>query len=278
MTFYIDTFDNNSRFYNSENLFASISSGVAYSVYHPDIKNIMFKDQSTAPPGLRTSVKIQKQIHTRLSQPHGDCIKGMGNYNQLFCVNDCVSKLIVEYCNCYTQTDIRPKNESINSCLSVETNQSNLLESYKCELATKARMIMNDECCECKYSCSEIRYNTKVSYTKWPLPHQYSSFYKKLIRSKPFASRFATEGENFTDFSSKKDLFNENFVKIDFSLNTKAYLEFLEVPKYTLFSFVGTLGGALNLWTGITVVVIVEIIEVVINSTISSKVTGITKK
>ena len=70
MTFYIDTFDNNSRFYNSENLFASISSGVAYSVYHPDIKNIMFKDQSTAPPGLRTSVKIQKQIHTRLSQPY----------------------------------------------------------------------------------------------------------------------------------------------------------------------------------------------------------------
>ena len=156
--------------------------GLLYSVYHPDIKNIMFKDQSTAPPGLRTSVQIQKQIHTRLSQTYGDCIKGMGNYNQLFCVNDCVSKLVVKYCNCYTQTDIRPKSESIHSCLSVETNQSNLLESYKCELATKARMIMNDECSECKYSCSEIRYNTKVSYTKWPLPHQYSSFYSKLMK------------------------------------------------------------------------------------------------
>ena len=284
MTFYIDTFDNNSKFYNSENLFASISGGVVYSVYHPAIKNIMFKDQSTAPPGLRTSVKIQKEIHTRLSQPYGKCIKGMGNYNQLFCVNDCVSKLVVKHCNCYTQTDIRPKNESINSCLSVETNQINLLENYKCELFTKAGMIMNDGCSECKHSCSEIRYNTKVSYTKWPLPHQYSSFYRKLIRSKPFASRFATEGENLTDtidFSSKKDLFNENFVKIDFSLNTQAYLEFLEVPKYTLFSFLGTLGGALNLWTGITVVVVVEIIEVVVNivnSTISSKVTGIAKK
>ena len=50
-----------------------------------------------------------------------------------------------------------------------------------------------------------------------------------------------------------------------FYLDYQSYLESVEVPKYTLFSFLGTLGGALNLWTGITVVVIVEIIEAVVN-------------
>ena len=93
---------------------------------------------------------------------------------------------------------------------------------------------MYDACSECKHSCSEVRYDTKVSYTKWPLPHQYSSFYWKLISSKPYAGKFALQGENLTestDFSSKKDLFTEHFVRIDFALNTQAYLEFQEVPK-----------------------------------------------
>ena len=58
-------------------------------------------------------------------------------------------------------------------------------------------------------------------------------------------------------------LIDENFVKIDFYLDYQSYLESVEVPKYTVFSFLGTLGGVLNLWTGITVVV--EIIEAVVN-------------
>ena len=147
-------------------------------------------------------------------------------------------------------------------------------------------MMRQDECSKCKHSCSEIKYTKEVSYTKWPLPHQYPSFYRKLIRSKSYASRFAPEGENltkrgFTDFSSKKDLFNENFVKINFEIDEGTYLEFQEIPKYTLSSFLGTLGGVLNLWTGITVVVVVEIIEVVvnmINANILTKVNDIAKK
>ena len=44
-------------------------------------------------------------------------------------------------------------------------------------------------------------------------------------------------------------------------MNKEFGKEHLQVLKHTLFSFLGTLGGALNLWTGITVVVFVEIIE-----------------
>ena len=61
MTFFLDTFENNSRLYNSENEYASISNGIIYSLFHPDIKNIIFKDQPTAPPGFRTSVNIQNK-------------------------------------------------------------------------------------------------------------------------------------------------------------------------------------------------------------------------
>ena len=62
-----------------------------------------------------------------------------------------------------------------------------------------------------------------------------------------------------------RQLIENNFVKIDFVLDFTSCLEFTEVPKYSLFSFLGAFGGSLNLWTGITVVVVIEIIETMIN-------------
>ena len=270
MTFYIDTFQSINIHYNSRNDLTPISSGVVYAVYHQDIKNIIFKHDQTAPPGVQTSVLIQKQIHTRLPKPYGNCVGGMEHYNQHICLNDCVSEAIVKYCNCFTHKYMGLRDKEIDNCLSVEFNQSKLLENYQCKNDAKKRMIEHEECFDCKHSCSEIKYTKEVSYTRWPLSYEYASFYWQFIRSKPYADRFKPDGENLTnprsaDFSSKKDLFNENFVKINFEIDERAYLEYQEIPKYTLFSFLGTLGGALNLWTGITVVVVVEIIEVVVN-------------
>ena len=287
MTFHIDSFEAEScsLYYNSKNKLTPISIWVVYAIYYQDIKNVTLKHQQTAPPRVQTSVLFQKQIYTRLSYPYGNCIGGMENYNQQICLNDCISRVMVKYCNCSVHDYIGLKDQEIKNCISIKFNQTKLLENYLCENDAKKRMMEQEECSQCEHSCSEIKYTKEVSYTKWPLPHQYSSFYSKLIKSKSYGNRFAPEGEiltktGSTDFSSKKDLFNENFVKINFEIKEGAYLEFQEVPKYTLFSFLGTLGGALNLWTGITVVVIVEIIEAVvnmINATILTKVNDIAK-
>ena len=43
------------------------------------------------------------------------------------------------------------------------------------------------------------------------------------------------------------------------------YREYVEVPKFSAFSFVGALGGVLNLWTGITAIIIIEFLETIIN-------------
>ena len=63
----------------------------------------------------------------------------------------------------------------------------------------------------------------------------------------------------------KKQLVEDNFLKIDFTLSVKAFREFVEVPEFSLFAFLGSLGGILNLWTGITLVVFVEFIEIIFN-------------
>ena len=78
----------------------------------------------------------------------------------------------------------------------------------------------------------------------------------------------STDNENLEKLLNswlRRQLIKNNFVKIDFVLDFTSFLEFTEVPKYSLFSFLGTFGGSLNLWTGITVVVVIEIIETMIN-------------
>ena len=100
-------------------------------------------------------------------------------------------------------------------------------------------------------------------------------FITNLLRENHIQSRIALiSSENNIDSNLnsypcqpliKKQLIEENFVKIDFVLDNSAFLEHTEVPKYSIFSFIGTLGGALNLWTDITVVVIIEILETMFN-------------
>ena len=105
-----------------------------------------------------------------------------------------------------------------------------------------------------------------VSHTKWPLPYQYRHFYNRLIKSKPYADKFHILADfNNSELQQATQVVEDNFVKIDFILDITHYYELKEIQKYTVFSFLGTLGGALNLWAGITVVVVVEIIEALIN-------------
>ena len=63
----------------------------------------------------------------------------------------------------------------------------------------------------------------------------------------------------------KRQLIQDNFVKLEFTRDFNGHVELVEVPMYSNFSLVGTLGGGLNLWTGITVLFFVELLEMMIN-------------
>ena len=127
----------------------------------------------------------------------------------------------------------------------------------------------------CRLGCWETRYKTETWYARWPIPYQSESFYRQFVKSKPYSKMFdtpsvpsSTNNENIEKLLKtwlRGQLIENNFIKIDFVLDFTSFLEFTEVPKYSLFSFLGTFGGSLNLWTGITVVVVIEIIETMIN-------------
>ena len=63
-----------------------------------------------------------------------------------------------------------------------------------------------------------------------------------------------------TDLLEAERLIKRNFLTVNV-LTQETMLEYKDDPKLTETAFVSQLGGALNLWAGITVVVIVEVIE-----------------
>ena len=268
MTFYIDSFETDHSEYNSKHFEAATSSGVKYTFCDTDTDcGSTYAYSPVAPPGFLTSVRIKKDLYTRLPEPHGTCYDDVINYTFGRCVDMTFFCGYFNLCNCTYGPGFALQEKHLPVCLRLRVNQLQfkLIEDYKCLL--RATPIVAAKSSSCVEKCSEFKYSGDPSYTAWPLPYQLSSFYRKFVTNKQYEKRFA-QALNETGCNSRsniKELIKENFAKIDFSLHTQAYQEFQEVPKYTLFSFIGTLGGALNLWTGITAVVVVEVTEAIIN-------------
>ena len=283
MTFYLDNSGNDSD-YVSGNKWRKQASGVAYSIFNSKVKDVSVLAQPTAPSGVLTSVNLHKEVYRRLSEPYGVCsMSKLGFSDRLL---ECAKRGLVEYCNCIMLADYdteENEKENLTYCLSVKLSPSEILENFRC---TENLDILQKCITSCKHhNCHEVRYTTDVSYTKWPLPNQYASFYHRLNKNKHFPNAPQTlEFQNNDSTADPSDLLQnhynlllkrqsvrDNFLRIDFSLSTEAYQEFVDVPEFSLFSFVGSLGGILNLWTGITVVVVVEFIEIIINVITSRK-------
>ena len=181
------------------------------------------------------------------------------------CYDACLNQAVWEQCDCNSAANLVNEGDK-EPCLSVHLPKAKLREYQECENYT--RFTVSGQCSD---SCRR----THSSYARWPIPYQSESFYRQFVKDKPYSQMFETSSipfptaneniENLLNSWFRRQLLENNFVKIDFVLDFTSFLEFTEIPKYTLFSFLGTLGGALNLWTGITVVVFIEIIETMLS-------------
>ncbi len=108
-----------------------------------------------------------------------------------------------------------------------------------------------------------------MSAINWPRPSLYSAFYEKVIQDKPYAWRFSELKNVCTRYSNcshnshlkQRHLIEDNFAKVSIVLGDNMHATVKDNVKVSVFSFLSQLGGALNLWSGITLVVLIEIME-----------------
>ena len=263
MTFYIDSCDECHEEYNSRNKNVKLSSGVAFSLLETDFEFGSSSPELTAPPGTMTTAKVAKHTTKRLGKPYGLCTANGTKYSPRDCKMQCWIDYSLKDCNCIDTLDWKSEiSKDLVPCAYISASQSELLQYLKCKNQVPK---MVEEKCICAQPCSEVHYTFEISNTKWPLTSHYASFYNKLIKQKHFSMKFSSMSDTNKTVSLKmKQLVKNNFVKIVLKPTFEVIHGKIEVPKYSLFSFIGNLGGCLNLWTGITVVVLVEILQVLI--------------
>ncbi len=128
----------------------------------------------------------------------------------------------------------------------------------------------------CTGECKKIYYISQPVESVWPSDSVLQSFYEQTIIGKPYEEKFSRYFTNIHPNSNspnntgdphlhlnleRKRIVQSNFAKVVMYLSEWEYILYKDTPKYTFYSMVGNVGGALNLWAGITVVVAVEILE-----------------
>ncbi len=127
----------------------------------------------------------------------------------------------------------------------------------------------------CKPPCNEFIHNVNAFDTTWPSKSQHIDFYRDMIRGKPFEDQFSIYGDishlafsrNTSDVKHARrllkqtTLIEDNFAKVSVYLSTTNIVVYRDKPTTTLTDLLASLGGTLNLYSGISCIIIVEIID-----------------
>ena len=269
-------------------------SGVYVVLYEPSTFPIFLSESFFATAGMGTQMNYGIKTVSRLGEPYGNCtrycdadhpkIRGKNvNYTSDVCRAQCIGEQIMEQCGCIevgTSHNIFLDKEypEFPYCYSAKLNRTQILRNIQC-----IRMVlppMAHSCYEkCAIPCDEIGYMTKISTVQWPRPTLYHTLYEKVIEDKPYAWRFSAMKKDCTEYSNctfeqlqiQKLLVENNFAKLNIFLSENTQLNIADQRKVTFFSFLAQLGGALNLWNGITVVIVIEALEYVLKLCIYKK-------
>ena len=106
----------------------------------------------------------------------------------------------------------------------------------------------------------------QISFTEWPSDLFHGDFYDMYISGRPYEHRYAalrtSDPSNISnaDLPTVERLVKKNFLSAYIFCQTNVQ-EYRDTPKLTSTSFLSQLGATTNLWAGITVVILIEIIE-----------------
>ncbi len=128
----------------------------------------------------------------------------------------------------------------------------------------------------CPHRCTEILIDNEYYETDWPSISNQLSFYETVIKSKPYAHKFSAYEEilqyakqgNVSQAErllKETDLMRNNFIKFTYMFRPNKLSMLADVKQITITDLVSSLGGVLNLYCGISLLVIVEFIDVLVN-------------
>ena len=247
------------------NLFFNIDTS-----YYLDKVNILL--------GQNTQMDFSMTYTQQLSAPYGPCLEQPQEgsmwsaldhklrYSKMGCRFSARQKLSFQKCGC-VKTGFSIKDledmvfDNVTSCID-DYDLFNCSENVPSPATVDVK--------HCQDLCKQAMFHKHVVIIPLLKMEETVSFYRSYIRNKSFEHRFAAvlKGKDYTKMNDVErkyvnDLIMKNFASININFNLKEIVVYKEVPQYTFSSFIGQIGGILNLYSGISFVVIIELLDFV---------------
>ena len=221
--------------------------------------------------------------------------------NTIFsCLQLCKQKILVKICQCKTAAlPMFQGTEDIPFCGTIKNWKRKMdvfMAKEKVELmylACEDKVLQNlannrsyEQTCECFQPCKETSYQQSLSLSYWPLEfYQLNAmqvFYKDKVKTNPMQTAFSKLDEiqkryaplaghgvqynrsDLEDMLRSSTLIRQNLLRLNIYLEDLSIVEFTQMPAYELADLFADIGGTLGLWMGISVLTIMELVELVI--------------
>ena len=217
-----------------------------------------------------------KPIHRkRLPKPHGDCLdiynqevvkQVLGNgfnfpylYTEEACLSACIEYKIIEACSCQDVGQygiLLDVFRNVSMCGASNQGKDVLLERMKC--AQKWRSTFRKQCLlKCPSPCEERLFDKSVNYLEIA-PGQLKDNLEKEKQSSSVPNLY---GEEQVIDPPYDDLNTSHFAWVYVKRDRTSYFQVKDTVGMTVSDWLAKVGGAMNLWSGITVFVFVEIVD-----------------
>ncbi|KAH3820941.1 hypothetical protein DPMN_122693 [Dreissena polymorpha] len=202
----------------------------------------------------------------------------------------------------YKETD--PKKQNLPFCGAIKNwrnteaylNKSRVdIDTLKCE-EDLLNNLNNDRSyenkCNCFQPCDETSYQKSISLSYWPLEFYQLDALRNLYQNNTITSSLIKEvREKMDNLQSRFDQYllenrreeynqtdldtlirastvvRQNLIRLNIYLEDLSVVEFKQMPAYELADLFADIGGTLGLWMGISVLTIMELVELLIRVT-----------
>ena len=195
-------------------------------------------------------------------------------YNLVACVSTCLQEEVKSTCGCitgfYALTETFTNLSITPYCLDLKEPFETVSNRSHCILETLS--IVYEKCSKCPPLCREYRYSKSSSSTKWPRHNQVIPVYNKFVKNSSNSDAFliyeqidqlfkkghSAEGNHMLKGTS---LIQDNFAKISVRLSSSNVVAVHDQTAVTFIDLLAKIGGTLNLYCGISCIIIVEIMD-----------------
>lgn len=243
----------------------TFKSGMRVIIHNQSVTPFADEDGIDVSVGQQTNIGISRLFINHLPYPYSNCVKKIEDhlnsnnffaylknyyeitdYRQNFCLKACFQKFLISFCGCFDLKLPRQNNSSnISGC--VEVNKINCIRNGESIFYNSSEI---DKCyMDCPTECSQVIYDTKISTAGYP-----AEWYKKVLFND---SNFMKIIENTEDFDIEKAI-----LMVNVFYDQMYYTVINEAPAMTFEYVIGFIGGNFGLFVGISILSLVEIVEI----------------